>query len=147
MKRPLSQSDTAQNINNKSVIQPKTSATEAWYSSKHQRRKRDTAQDISNRSVIQLKTSAPKTWYSSRHQQRKRDRAQDINNRSVIQLKTPATETWQNPFLSPSCAHIPLHKHKLPFFGDFPAFFVGGTLISFSQKSSLFPFMNTYSPS
>ena len=44
----------------------------------------------------------------------------------------------------------PVPTHRLPFvstncfFGGFPAFFVGGHPISFSQKPWLFPFMGTY---
>ena len=144
LKRPLSQSDTVQHISYKSAIQLKTSATEARYSSRHQKQKRDTAQDIRHRRVIQLKISATEARYSSRHQQRKRDTAQDISHRSVISPKTSATTSplhrcifpfmniscvfrnfWafsvgdplfvKSPFFSASCGHILLHKHKLLF--------------------------------
>ena len=49
-------------------------------------------------------------------------------------------------YFFPSCAHIPLHKHKLRF-SCFATLFLAGLPINFHQKPLIFPFMCTYSPS
>ena len=58
----------------------------------------------------------------------------------------PLSVLLKNHHFFPSCAHIALHKHKL-LSGRFSSLLPRGPPISFSQESSLFTFMGTYSPS